>query len=140
MDHKILTTRLQNRFGLGGTVLLWIQSFLTGRYHQVKLGLFRAAKTQGQWGVPQGSALSQFLFNSYMRPLPDIIISYELQCQLYADDTQILVDTSESPSQAQCLADCLTHVQEWMSSNWLGLGLNISKTEVLLVGKNIPPL
>ena len=35
VDHDILLQRLQSKFGLGGKVLDWLRSFLTGRSQQV---------------------------------------------------------------------------------------------------------
>ena len=38
IDHTILLQRLENRCGIGGKVLSWIKSFLSGRTQQVSLG------------------------------------------------------------------------------------------------------
>uniref|UniRef100_A0A803TSP9 Reverse transcriptase domain-containing protein n=1 Tax=Anolis carolinensis TaxID=28377 RepID=A0A803TSP9_ANOCA len=70
IDHGILLGRLSG-MGLGGTVLLWLRSFLEGRSQKVKLGDTCSDPWPLTCGVPQGSILSPMLFNIYMKPLGD---------------------------------------------------------------------
>ena len=55
VDHDILLTRLQSGLGLSGTVLRWIQSFLTNRTHQVAYNGQLSSQRLVPFGVPQGS-------------------------------------------------------------------------------------
>ena len=138
VDYDILLDRLKNLFGLNGVVLSWIRSFLHERTQCVKMGTHRSTPRPLTCGVPQGSALSPLLFNCYVCPLADIIQNNNLECQLYADDTQILVDSARGPQQPVQLAKCLVEIQDWMAGN--RLGLNAAKTEVLLIGPTSPLL
>ena len=113
-------------------MLNWIRSFLSERTHSIKMESYRSNTQSLTCGVPQGSALSPLFFNCYMRPLADLITSYGLGCQIYADDTQILADLASGPNMPEQLNKGLSNIQQWMDSN--RLGLNADKTELLLIG------
>ena len=55
--HSTLIKRLQTEFGVSGTALSWIQSYLQDRTQFVKLGQHRPSETTLEVGVPQGSVL-----------------------------------------------------------------------------------
>uniref|UniRef100_A0A803T733 Reverse transcriptase domain-containing protein n=1 Tax=Anolis carolinensis TaxID=28377 RepID=A0A803T733_ANOCA len=131
IDHGILLGRLSG-MGLGGTVLLWLQSFLEGRSQMVKLGDTCSDPWPLTCGVPQGSILSPMLFNIYMKPLGEVIRSFGGCCHLYADDTQIHYSfPSDSKEAPRMLNQCLAAVADWMRRN--KLRINPDKTEALLV-------
>ena len=72
----------------------------------------------------------------YIAPVDDIIISYDLQYHLYANDTQIYVSFSSQSQQDLFLVKsnlevCVKHIDSWMVLN--GLKLNQDKTELLLI-------
>ena len=86
---QILLNRLEFRFGISGTVLKWITSYLHDRSQAVCLGSITSDKLQLMCGVPQGSVLCPVLFTLYTAPLCDIIHWHNLNYIIYADDTQI---------------------------------------------------
>ena len=57
VDHDILLSRLQSRFGLDSAVLAWIRSFLSDRTQRVCFGGRLSAEIALIFGVPQGSVL-----------------------------------------------------------------------------------
>jgi len=57
VDHDILLSRLQSRYGLDGAVLAWIRSFLSDRTQRVCFGGRLSAEIALIFGVPQGSVL-----------------------------------------------------------------------------------
>jgi len=131
VDHDILLTRLCVSYGVGGPVLEWFRSYLTGRVECIRRGMSRSTPITVRFGVPQGSVLGPLLFILYTADLIDIIEAHGLHPHLYADDTQIQgsccpdsVDSLQST-----LSDCLDEVSDWMRSN--RLQLNTSKTEIL---------
>ena len=57
IDHDILFTRLQSRFGIYGSALNWIKSYLSDRVQCVSIGQFSSLDIPLSFGVPQGSVL-----------------------------------------------------------------------------------
>ena len=89
IDHSLLYDCLHDWFGLDGTVLSWIKSYLSNRKQKIKIGdsLFEAVILP--FGVPQGSVLGPLLFTLYTSPLSQVISKFNVTHHLYADDTQI---------------------------------------------------
>uniref|UniRef100_A0A8C6XGP5 Reverse transcriptase domain-containing protein n=1 Tax=Naja naja TaxID=35670 RepID=A0A8C6XGP5_NAJNA len=131
IDHGILLRRLRG-LGVGGTVLRWFSSFLSGRSQSVLAGGQRSAPRPLTCGVPQGSVLSPLLFNIYMKPLGEIIRGFGVRYHQYADDTQLYISTPGQISDAlSVMSRCLEAVRVWMGSN--RLQLNPTKTEWLFL-------
>lgn len=68
----------------------------------------------------------------YLAPLQDIILSHNLNCMFYADDTQIYITLN--PNNPTCSTDilrsCIEDVISWNTKNMLKC--NQGKTEVVL--------
>uniref|UniRef100_A0A8C6VP90 Reverse transcriptase domain-containing protein n=1 Tax=Naja naja TaxID=35670 RepID=A0A8C6VP90_NAJNA len=136
IDHGILLRRLGG-LGVGGTVLQWFASFLSGRLQSVLAGGQRSAPRALTCGVPQGSVLSPLLFNIYMKPLGEIIRGFGVKYHQYADDTQLYISTPGRISDAlSVMSRCLDAVRTWMDSNMLRL--NLAKTEWLCIQTSRP--
>jgi hypothetical protein len=134
IDHSILIERLSSWFGLNGTVLSWMKSYLSHRSFKVTLNGTESSVFQLFYGVPQGSVLGPLLFTLYTTPLSSLISHSTVNHHLYADDTQLFVSFSSLNFSANILhlQDTISNVSAWMSSNMLSL--NHSKTEFLLIG------
>ena len=134
IDHNILLHRLQSWFGITGSALDWVASYLSERKQKIKLNGILSTDAYIPSGVPQGSVLGPLLFTMYTTPLSSIISEYSIQHQLYADDSQLYVSfsSSDSAESMQKLQSCLAAVQTWMQTN--RLELNPDKTELLLIG------
>ena len=116
IDHSLLYDCLHDWFGLDGTVLLWLKSYLSNRKQKIKIGDSFSESVILPFGVPQGSVLGPPLFTLYTSPLSQIIFKYKVTHHLYADDTQIYlaVDSRNFDSSMEELTECLKSVQEWM--------------------------
>jgi hypothetical protein len=134
IDHTILIHRLSSWFGLNGTVLSWLESYLSSRNFVVNIEGSQSASIPFQQGVPQGSVLSPLLFILYTTPLSSLISNSLVEHHLYADDTQLFISfTALKFSQTiSHLETTIDLVSTWMSANLLSL--NQSKTEFLLIG------
>ena len=133
IDHCILIDRLKDCFGLDGTVLNWLKSYLTERKQCVKINSSFSSELPLLFGVPQGSVLGPLLYTLYTAPLGFIIKSHNLNYHFYADDSQLYL--SIKPSNVNdlvfSLEKCILEVKDWMEKN--KLKLNEEKTEVVLI-------
>ena len=134
---ELLLNRLHYRFGVGGTVLEWLQSYLTNRKQKVIINGAFSPEAPIKYGVPQGSILGPFLFTLFITPLGDICRKYHIKFHGYADDQQLYCsfdpkNTQDSSVAISRLEDCISSVRSWMRVN--RLKLNDDKTEVIMLG------
>ena len=135
VDHDVLVTRLEQRFGVTGCAIAWIKSYLSDRSQSVKIHGSVSDDTPLVFGVPQGSALGPILFTMYTTPIGDIIRRHQLNFHLYADDTQLYVnfelsDDDNKLSSLNKIENCVSEVRMWMNTNFLKL--NEDKTVALV--------
>ena len=131
IEHFILLTRLANNFGITGTALSLLSSYLNGRSPSVSIGNSSTLIA----GVPQGSVLSSLLFCLYTSPFSQnfsLTLLFPIICML--DDTQLYIsfNSSDSAHNLSILSSVLDSVYSWFISN--RLGVNPSKTEYFLIG------
>ena len=91
IEHSILISRLETRFGVTGLALQWITSYLSDRTQQVVINGAISESAALLQGVPQGSVLGPILFTIYVSPLADIAKRFGMQYHFYADDSQLYV-------------------------------------------------
>ena len=142
VDHSILLTRLNKRFGIQKQAHKWISSYFENRKQAVVIDGNYSKEHILTCNVPQGSVLGPKFFLDYESPLGNIIRSHGMSAHFYADDTQIYLafdPDSESLSMSK-LEDCIADIRKWMSSNYLKL--NDDKTELIFLGtsKNLSKL
>ena len=82
IDHKILLDRLENLYGISGTALSWLESYLTGRTHMVTIDNSSSKPSILCLGVPQGSVLGPVLFILYIKPLSNLIERHSINLLL----------------------------------------------------------
>ena len=136
VDHKILLTRLSTFFGIKGSALDLLSSYLQDRTQAVVIDSYPSPTAPLTTGVPQGSVLGLLLFTLYTTPLAALLQSSGLLHHMYADDTQLYISFSakDSISALAHLTTTLESVHAWLTRN--RLALNPSKTEFLLIGLN----
>ena len=61
IDHDILITRLSSWFGINGSVINWLKSYLSSRTFRVKCDNYVSSSCAYVCGVPQGSVLGPLL-------------------------------------------------------------------------------
>ena len=123
--------------GIGGPLLGWVRSSLTGRKQRVNVG-----KDSSKWkwvttGIPQGSVLGPTLFVLYINDLPDSIQNNSTAVMI-ADDTKLFARTDTYKDKDQLQED-LVCVCKW-SSLW-SLKFHPDKCKVLSLGYKLdePP-
>ena len=66
VDHRILLDRLQFDFGISGSALNWIESYLSNRTQRIYIDGVLSSNLIFKFGVPQGSCLGPLLFLSML--------------------------------------------------------------------------
>ena len=136
VDHKILLSRLQYHLGIHDIALDWCKSYLLNRPQHVCIGNAISKPVILDYSVPQGSVLGPQWFTIYTSPVRDIILKYNLNYHVYADDTQLYITFKSSQEPADScittLEKCIQEIRSWMRQNFLKL--NDEKTEFLLFG------
>ena len=131
VDHTMLLGDLR-RFGVGGLVLQWFDSYLNERSFKVCIDENLSEECIMPTGVPQGSILGPILFTMYTVELSHLLKSINISCHFYADDTQLFFKISnieETTIEVNRVFDC---IKNWMDSR--RLKLNVDKTECIIVG------
>ena len=108
VDHNILFNCLKEWFGVDGTVLRWIKSYLLNHKQKVKIGNSFSDAFSLPYGVPQDSVMGPLLFTLY--PLSNIISSFNVTHHLYANNSQIYL-VLEHRNFDSSFAECLTCFQ-----------------------------
>ena len=136
IDHNNLFELLENRFGVRGSALRWIKSYLGNRSSSVYINNCLSSSTRSIFGVPQGSVLGPIIFTIYTTPLADIIKYHGLSYHFYADDTQLYISfnpkvQSSLQESISLVEKCVVDIKIWMSKKMLKL--NDEKTELLYI-------
>jgi len=133
VDHDILLWRLNAAFGIDGTALQWIKSFLIERTQQIFYNGHLSSVGRLPFGIPQGSVLGSHFFLLYIAELFDVISDCGLEGHSYANNTQayLSVPATDTASAVQQFGRCFGRIESWMGSN--RLKLNAGKTQVIWV-------
>ena len=139
VNHSVLLNRLTNDIGVGGAVLKWFESYLTGRTTRVCINGTFSEPHNLQYGLPQGSMVGPLSFTIYTCPIWLIIKKYSLDYHIYADDIQLYVtfcptDPNSTNAALSWLSSCITEIQNWMTKNYLKL--NQEKTEFFIAASS----
>jgi len=110
-------------YGIRGSLLGWVQNFLSGRKQRVVLNGEHSSWSTVSSGVSQGSVLGPLLFLLYVNDIP---LSVDSPTLLFADDAKIF-RSIRSEGDFQHL------LYEW-SSTWL-LSFYVSKCYTLHLGR-----
>ena len=136
VDHAVLLNLLKHKFGISGTALKWVASYLSGRTFSVKIGTIFGRKVLLIYGVPQGSILGPLMFILYISDLPSIASKFSIGFQSYADDSQLYAGFDPLSNYSDTMVrvkSCFDEIEVWMKSNYLQM--NVDKTKVLYIAK-----
>jgi hypothetical protein len=135
VDHQILLQRLEKSFGITGTVLKWITSYLQCRTCYVFDHGQSSRIITLVCGLPQGSVLGPKFWLIYIKDLDKIISEHGLEYHGYSDDTQLYSCADPTTDATTCLSHrfrcCISNVLSWMAVN--RIQLNPDKTECLWI-------
>ena len=106
--HRRLIKKLEN-YGITGTLLNWIQDFLSNRKQRVVIKGESSDWTDVTSGIPQGSVLGPILFLVYINDLPGAIKGL---MKIFADDAKVYYEI-ESIDIPQLMQDDLNRADLW---------------------------
>ena len=128
VNHSLLLNKLK-KFGIRDIELNWFKSYLNNRMQSVKVGSTLSDLEPINIGIPQGSILGPLLFIIFVNDLPDSVICKTV---MYADDTSLLISSSDPLCLQNSLNLNMCRIASWFQKNHLTL--NISKTKLMLFG------
>ena len=121
--------------GVTGNTYEWLKSYLTGRKFRVAIDDTVSDEGEMTSGVPQGTILGPILFVIYTSSLQYVLESLGVSFSLYADDTQVYFRISDSEDDGAKLNRIAIDIESWMLQR--KLKVNMTKTEIMLIGSNL---
>ena len=76
VDHRILLDSLKTDFGISGSALNWIESYLSNKTQRIYIDGVLSSNFNLKFGVSQGSCLGPLLFSLYTGKLFKIVESH----------------------------------------------------------------
>lgn len=131
VPHQRLLLKLHS-YGIRGNVLNWITSFLQNREQQVVVNGAISNPVKVSSGIPQGSVIGPELFLLFINDLPDTLASQKNSVKLFADDTKLFAEVTNSHDH-EALQDDLLRINNW-AVLWQ-LPFNEGKCKVVHYGK-----
>ena len=133
VNHLILCRHIESDFGVAGTAISWLRSFVSDRSQYVAVGSVKSETCALSSGVPQGSVLGPLLFAVYVSEIDAVIQSHSVQYHQYADDLMIYLSlVPKAFGDLSSLVGCSDAVSTWFLQNVLLL--NPEKTEAIIFG------
>ena len=135
LPHHLILFSL-TRVGICGSLLLWLQDYLSDRSQRVVLYGSASSTASVTSGVPQGSILGPLLFVIFMDSISTLSISHRADMTMFADDICYYLEVSNA---ADCAIaqDDVNLINDWMAER--DLRLNVSKTKAMVVSRKLCP-
>lgn len=125
VDYTLLLCKLR-AFGIDGSMLKWLSSFITNRSQVVKFKNCFSRIINATSGVPQGSHLGPLLFNIFINDIKEVFTHCKFL--LYADDLKVFCRINRS-DEADLMQLDLSRLGSWSNIN--NLHFNLSKCSVI---------
>lgn len=134
VNHNILLSKL-SALGVGGTVLEWMRSYVSGRTQCVRCGGYTSGPIFIPSGVPQGSHCGPILFNIFLLDLVHSVVNSNLL--MFADDVK-LFRSVVSEGDSIILQNDINKFYQWCHNN--KMDLNIEKCNVITFSRSSSPI
>ena len=123
VDHDILLSVLEKRFGVRDTCLVWFSSYLNSRYCMVRIRNALSSKCELKCSVPQGSLGGPSMFTVYASTIQSVVPD-DIDLHGFTDD-HILKNSCRASSMVDeresilSLEATLVDIKVWMDQNRL---------------------
>ena len=134
VSHRHLTAKLDH-YGIRGSTLKWITSFLANRTQRVVVEGKMSDSAPVTSGVPQGTVLGPILFLIYINDLPSR--AQHSTIRLFADDC-IIQKIIQTESDCAKLQEDIDSIGKW-ERDWL-MEFHPDKCQVLSIPVNTDPI
>ena len=139
VDHAILTSTLNSKFGIDNMALKWFNSYLQPRSFKVVVNGKYSEEKQLTYSVPQGSCSGAYLFNLHFSKLNDVV-PLDLHLSGFADDHSVRKEFKANDKSAELqtkkeVEECMVDVRSWMDQ--VRLKMNSAKTSFIYFGSRI---
>ena len=134
VDHDILVSVLEAKFGIEGQALNWFDSYLRQRNCKINVGRAYSEPKHLPFSVPQGSCAGPVLYLLYASTMQEVI-DENIDLHGYADDHALKIKflpTKNETFAVSTLEKCSKQIKHWMDGN--RLKMNATKTEFILFG------
>lgn len=121
VNHSILLSKLAG-YGIHGSLLKWIESYLQGRGLLVKYRNSVSRAINMSSGVPQGSLLAPFLFTLFVNDIGSVL-DIQVKCLMFADDIKLFSEIA-SDEDSNRLQEALSSIHRWCCLNAMYLNMN----------------
>ena len=137
VDHNILISVLQTKFGVKGKALDWYKSDLNDRTCKVNVGKEYSTPGELLFSFPQGSCSRSILYLAYSSTIREVNPDNTISLHGFADDHTLHkhfdpVKPNEESEAMQLLMLSTSNIKTWMDQNHLWM--NSSKTKFILIG------
>ena len=116
-----------------GVALKLFESYLSNRKQFTTIDDCVSVMDIIEWGVPQGSVLGPLLFLIFINDIPH---ASELGTWLFADDTALVLATSNLVLLQEKMNIEVDKIQDWLLANTLSVHY-VDKSQYMLINSNI---
>ena len=136
LDHSSIIGPLSGRYGISGTALNWVRSYLSTECRGINVWINLRNCSRRTTVSPPPMALSWgHSYSLYIQSLSSEICRHNIcHHHMYANDTQIYLCLSKTDSEMSLslVRKCLQDASDWMITS--KLKLNSDKTKFILIG------
>ena len=133
IDGKILSQKLET-YGASQRVTKWIKSYLSEREQAVSYQQGISAMKVNNFGAPQGSILSPFLFSVLVSDMEECLGELGVKIISYADDTTVYAVGESIQEVCELLSVAAERLLIYMKHS--GLAVNEEKTNLVMFGSD----
>ena len=136
VNHDILLNKLKVMYGIDGTLIKFLTSYLQNRYQRVVVSNQSSTTLQVNSGVPQGSILGPLLFVLFINDISSGL-SDGTNIVLYADDTKIWRRIVSAQDNTILQAD-INYLNDWAIKNMMKFHPSKCKILSISLGQPVP--